>query len=528
MSLQHRLAVAAALAALGGAAVAAGCSAGIEASTTGGTSGGGEDPTTSATGTGGNGFDGGHDVGPDVPPPTDCSDANDCVAFNSQCAQGSCVNGSCTSVPANDFGSCDDGQFCTESDVCIAGTCVGGTEKFCPSLDSCHLGVCDEALKTCKNIAGNDGAQCDDMDPCTIVGSCNGGVCTKGPQVDCSVFDNQCTIGVCDPAVGCKAASANDGSTCDDGQNSPCTVGQCTAGMCGSVPTNEGGPCNDNLFCNVNESCQSGVCAGGVPNPCAPPGGCFIASCNENSDTCTSVPGNNGAACDDFNACTASTTCNNGACINGVPANEGGVCNDGTDCTTGEFCTAGVCGGGVGPAVYFAEDFSDNAQGWVLGPEWQIGFATASMNGVFGADPDTDHTPSGDNGVAGVVIGGNASTNLHAFQFIESPPFNTANAPTVILGFYRWLNSDYDPYMHNVIEIWNGNAWIQIWNSGPPPGVQDSPPEGAGWTFIQHDITQYKNAGMRIRFGMDVTSGGVYTIGSWNIDDVLVAGAACP
>ena len=32
----------------------------------------------------------------------------------------------------------------------------------------------------------------------------------------------------------------------------------------------------------------------------------------------------------------------------------------------------------------------------------------------------------------------------------------------------------------------------------------------------------------RDRFGFDITSAGVFTIGSWNVDDVLVAAGACP
>jgi len=32
---------------------------------------------------------------------------------------------------------------------------------------------------------------------------------------------------------------------------------------------------------------------------------------------------------------------------------------------------------------YFSEDFSSNAQGWTLGPEWQIGAATPSSGGVY-------------------------------------------------------------------------------------------------------------------------------------------------
>jgi hypothetical protein len=462
----------------------------------------------------GSGGEGGEDTGPDGGPvdggsdatdapvdtgPVDCTTTSECAGLDGPCSHGVCTDGKCAIDPNNELGACDDGNFCTENDTCVLGFCVGGTQKFCPSSDECHLGVCDEDSDSCKNITGNDGAQCDDDDPCTTVGICNAGTCAKGSQIDCTIFDSQCLKGQCDPVDGCIAVSANEGLPCDDG-----------------------------LFCNVEESCQAGVCIGGVPNPCAPPGGCYIASCDEPSDQCTAVPGNDGAACDDFSPCTVSTTCSNGACINGTPANDGMACDDGTMCTSGEFCSSGICGGGTGPAVYFADGFQDNSKGWTLGPEWSIGPAQVSSNGFPGADPDTDYTPTLDDGIAGIVIGGNASTSLHPYEYLESPPFDTSSATTVILGFRRWLNSDYVPFMNNVIEVWNGTQWIQIWESGPPPSVEDSPPTGLGWTFIQHDITLYKNPAMRIRFGMTVTSGGVYTTPSWNIDDVLVAAAACP
>ena len=485
------------LSALGFAGAAAGCAAGGDTlpDGTGGQStgacAGGSDAGVEDTGLA--------DVAPDIGP-VDCVDATDCVVFNGPCTTGACVNGTCQSQADNEFGSCNDGQFCTADDVCQQGVCVGGTARFCPSLDACHVGACNEELDTCENVAGNDGGQCDDMNPCTTVGLCNSGICTSGLPINCSIFDSQCTVGGCDPVVGCKA-----------------------------LPANQGAPCDDGLFCNVNETCQNGSCGGGQSNPCAPPGGCYIASCSENGDMCTAVPGNDGAACDDLSNCTADTTCLNGACLNGQPANDGAVCDDGTDCTTGEICNGGACGGGVGPQIYFAEDFADNAQGWVLGPEWQIGAATASMDNGLGTDPATDHSPTNDDGVAGVVIGGNASTNLHDYYFIESPPFNTENAPAqVVLGFYRWLNSDWEPYMNNVIDIWNGVQWVRIWNSVAPPNIIDTPPQGLGWTFIEHDITAHQNAGMRVRFGFNIDSMGVFTIGSWNVDDVLIASAACP
>ncbi|XXY46550.1 hypothetical protein WME91_41775 [Sorangium sp. So ce269] len=129
-----------------------------------------------------------------------------------------------------------------------------------------------------------------------------------------------------------------------------------------------------------------------------------------------------------------------------------------------------------------------------------------------------DHTGSDDNGVAGVVLGGNASTAEHGLYYLESPPFDTSGAAgDVSLGFYRWLNSDYAPFMHNTVEVFDGASWVTLWASGASPGINDT-----SWTLVTHDLTPYKNAATRVRFGFDVTSSGAYTIGSWNIDDVFV------
>lgn len=180
------------------------------------------------------------------------------------------------------------------------------------------------------------------------------------------------------------------------------------------------------------------------------------------------------------------------------------------------------CGGACGSCPLLSEDFSDNALGWTLGPEWQIGSATASSGGAYGADPAADHTDTGDNGVAGVVIGGNASTSLHGFYYLTSPAFDASGEPgSLTLSFHRWLNSDYAPYMKNTVEVWSGSGWVTLWSSGGPPSINDN-----AWTLIQHDLTSYKNANMQIRFGFNITSNGVFSIGSWNLDDVLVSGRA--
>ena len=519
--------------------------------------------------------------------PTSCTKGEECAPLTDACNQGACVNGMCAKLPddAKENGPCEDGVYCTENDVCHDGTCEGGPQRVCPGADTCNVGACDEATKSCAATPGNNGFKCPSNDICKSNTTCESGVCGGGQTKDCTIFDDLCSVGVCDSQFGCKpepksegapcdsgqnntcydavcvggqcqkmakndgascsppgvnpcavgvcmgavcqVQPANDGMLCDDGLFNPCTQGACAQGVCKSGPGNEGATCDDFLFCTVNDHCIVGAC-GGDPNTCGPANGCFVFQCNEGLQTCPSVAGNDGAPCDDGNTCTAGTTCASGVCATGTPANEGGACIA-SSCTSGDTCTVGVCGGGQGPIIYFQEDFKDNSKGWLLGPEWQIGSTSVSMGGVQGADPAEDHTPTGDNGVAGVVIGGNASTMLHPYRYLESPVINTsAAAGPVIFGYYRWLNSDYDPFMHNRVEVYNGNQWIVLWQSGSPPAVQDSPPVGVGWTYLSYDVTNYKNAGMKVRFGFDITSGGVFTIGSWNVDDVLVASAPCP
>ncbi|HVK69573.1 MAG TPA: hypothetical protein VM694_34180 [Polyangium sp.] len=457
-----------------------------------------------------------------------CTRASDCEALAGPCLVGACVNGACEAVPAHELGACDDGLFCTIDDTCRDGVCVGGASRFCASPDDCHIGVCDEAAATCASITGNEGAICDDDDLCTVGGVCSHGSCVGASEVDCTALDGPCTHGICDTAKGCVAVPANESGACGEAKAEDCKAGRCTGGQCEIVPANEGKPCDDGLFCTVGEICQAGVCGAGSPKPCAAPSACWTAMCDEAKDTCTAVPGNDGTACNDGSPCTIGTTCANGACIGGLATNEGMACDDGLACTTDEACAAGACVTATGPRVYFREDFGSNEQGWLLGPEWAIGPAKASIGDAFGADPGVDHTTTADNGVAGVVIGGAASTVAHPFHWLESPAFDTSGASgSVVLGFYRWLNSDFAPHMDNAVEVWNGATWVRLWTSGPPPRIQDSPVVGKGWTYVQHDVTAHKNAAMRVRFGVAV-GGMALKVGSWNVDDVVVADVACP
>ncbi len=466
--------------------LAAGCAAKVDTAGTGGgeagSGGGGEAGTGGAAGAAGQGGQSG------------CFDADDCAMLTAGCQVGACINGECSTLDAPDGGSCDDGQYCTVGDVCVNGECMGGPPKFCPGAGDCSVGVCNEDADACESMPGNNGDPCDDGEPCTFGDTCSQGVCQPGGPTSCVLFDDFCKVGVCVPGQGCVQMD-DDGGACDDG-----------------------------LFCTDNDLCSGGQCMGS-PKVCAPATGCFVSVCDEQANSCTAVAGNDGSVCDDGNDCTTGTTCAAGACIGGQATNEGLACDDKTSCTSGEFCTAGVCGGGMGPVVYFSEDFSDNSAGWVLGPEWEIGPAEAStMAACSSADPATDHTPTADNGIAGVVIGGNAATNQHPAYWLESPPFDTSAAQgSVYFQFFRWLSSDYDPYMHNYVEVFDGTQWVELAVYDGPGCTADN-----AWTYISFDVTALKNAQMRVRFGFDIGSSGVYTIGSWNLDDVLVASGECP
>ncbi len=462
--------------------------------------------STSSTGTGGAGGEGGTTSsgtgGNTGPCDLDCSLIETPVCQVSQCNE---ATGQCEVVPDVDNTVCDDGVFCTVDDACVSGLCVGGPANDCGmTAPACEEVICSEDSQACATQPLANGSACTPTDLCQEGATCTNGLCV-GQTKDCffSPVPNDCYVSVCNP------------------QN----------GQCEPEPGNFGQGCVDaNDLCTDGKTCdQAGNCVGGGPMDCsAQTVGCFDGVCDVNTGQCVQQPINPGDPCQE-----AVDDCNNGQCdVNGicqpVPTNENGACEDGNPCTSGEYCTSGTCGNGqmVQQVIHFQDDFANNSQGWTLGTEWQIGPATLSSGESYGnPDPATDHTPTSDNGVAGVVIGGNAGTTLHtSFYYLTSPPFDVSGVTgTLWLGFYRWLNSDYTPFMQNHVQVYDGAQWVTLWESGGSPGVQDN-----AWVQQAFDLGAYKSNQMQIRFGFNVDSTGVYTVSQWNVDDVVVANVVCP
>lgn len=154
--------------------------------------------------------------------PRDCSGAGD------QCNAGVCNEASdaCEPQPSNEGGGCSDGQFCTDIDICVAGTCVGGPRDCSSSGGGCSIGQCNESTDECETLPVNEGEPCSDGAFCTENEICTGGVCGGGSARDCADV-LACTSDVCNETLNqCTHASipnccgnnvAESGEECDDG-----------------------------------------------------------------------------------------------------------------------------------------------------------------------------------------------------------------------------------------------------------------------------------------------------------------------
>jgi hypothetical protein len=239
---------------------------------------------------------------------------------------------------------CDDGDLCT-TDSLRNGVCVHAPIR-CTALDQCHnAGVCDPATGQCSNPNKANGTACNDGDGCTQTDTCQAGVCTGGNPKVCEALDACHVPGVCDPATG----------------------------ACSNPNAENDTPCDDNNACTQLDTCQEGVCTGTDPVICGSAGNCYEeGTCDTTTGACDSPPKENGAACDDNDACTQLDLCDGsgncvgsnpvvctalnqchdvgtcdattGVCSNPPKAN-GSACNDGSACTQTDTCQEGVCTG---------------------------------------------------------------------------------------------------------------------------------------------------------------------------------------
>lgn len=101
-------------------------------------------------------------------------------------------------------------------------------------------------------------------------------------------------------------------------------------------------------------------------------------------------------------------------------------------------------------------------------------------------------------------------------RYLTSPSFDgTVVNGSVTLQFQRWLNIEAPSSRTATVEVYDGSDWVQLWAN--TDAVSDDE-----WTGQELDLTPYKNAQMRVRFGWSGAASSL--VSGWNLDDIEIDG----
>ncbi len=291
---------------------------------------------------------------------------------------------------------CDNSLYCDGTETCDALTdCQPGTPPNCDDSVACTTDACDETNDICTHLpvdaACSDGVTCtvdvcdpiagcsstpddglcdnmvfcDGTETCDPVNDCQSGTNPCVPPLKCEEAGDQCvdclTDAQCDDGLYCNGAETCTGFTCVAGTPPNCSDGVgCTDDSCDEatdtcVHTANDSLCDNGLYCDGMETCDSIMdCQVGTAPNCNDGVGCTIDSCDEVIDQCVNAPDNslcdNGAYCDGMETCDAISDCQAGTppnCGDGVSCTVD-TCNEATDvcdhaatdslCDNGQFC----------------------------------------------------------------------------------------------------------------------------------------------------------------------------------------------
>ncbi len=334
------------------------------------------------------GIDAEADISTDVSPDTSeegCPGEADCpCSSNDECDSGLCTDGAEGSVcapPCTD-GNCPDGMVCVgdgDKKACVSAfgrlcqPCTSNADCEAPGVEgtvcvkygqdgafcgfSCLFdeecgagyecktskGVDGSASKQCVKQADDGSALCE-CDAASIankattecvkeaydedgelIGACQGyRACLAGGLSACSADEPQAEI--CD-GLDNDCDMEVDESTCPN--DDPCVIQTCNgdSGKCQSSPADDGVDCDDGNTCTATDTCEAGACKGGEALECNDGNPCTLDACD--SEEGCQYTNDDGASCEDGELCIINDVCEAGECVSGSPKD----CDDGNPCT---------------------------------------------------------------------------------------------------------------------------------------------------------------------------------------------------
>lgn len=192
--------------------------------------------------------------------------------------------------------------------------------------------------------------------------------------------------------------------------------------------------------------------------------------------------------------------------------------NLGQDASNADFTIALT-----GPvAVYSFPCDVDNPSLFTMTGEWQFGHPTGGGGTQFG-EPDPASGYTGTN-VYGVNLNGDYSIAVGGPYYLRMGPIDLSDASEVELRFYRWLNSDNQPWVYSTIEVsHDGSTWTQIWTNGTTTYTATS------WSLETFDVSEMADGQTTfyVRWGYQVASS-AWAFSGWNLDDIELWGITSP
>jgi len=126
----------------------------------------------------------------------DCNAGFTCADDGTGASYCMLASGGCAAIGS----SCSVDTDCENLVGCQVGTCDNGSCAFaandavCDDTNACTTDLC--GASGCVNSVDATATTCDDGDPCTLTDTCNAGTCS-GTPLDCSSLDTDCEVGVC-------------------------------------------------------------------------------------------------------------------------------------------------------------------------------------------------------------------------------------------------------------------------------------------------------------------------------------------